>query len=89
MKAFAIAILSLILVSMLVCAVMVVSSIAQEPKPVPVIVRSGLTVESCSDNLVIITAPLDACRYVVHQKTISKPKNKVTVTVQCANDPVN
>jgi hypothetical protein len=85
MKGLAITLL-LIFVWLLLCAGII--AFAQEPTVPPVIMRAGLTVESCSDTRVIITAPLNACRYVVHQKTISKPRNLVTVTVKCEHDPV-
>ena len=53
----------------------------------PVIVRPGLNVESCDTDIVVITSPIEACRYVSHTKRIDKKTNRVTVTVRCINDP--
>lgn len=101
MKAAAYIFLAFLSVLFVLCVVIVVQSLAKEPAPSlkafleqdgdlvtvpPVIVRPGLEVESCATDIVVITAPLEACRYVSHTKRIDKPSKLVTVTVRCVND---
>lgn len=89
MKSLAIIVLSCIFSFLIVCIAIV--AFAEESKAIlsiPVIThKSGLTVESCGDDAVIITSPLEACRYISHTKRIDKKSKRVTVTVRCINDP--
>ena len=95
MKPQAIAILALIFGIILLC--IGIEAFAQEPVPPqesapppvvvpPVIVPPGLTVESCANDLVVITAPTDTCSAVTYSTRIDQQTQRVTVNVRCVND---
>lgn len=102
MKPRAICLLSLLVACAVLGLVMACQALAEEPAPSrggdrgdardlivvpPVIVKHGLTVESCAEDIVVMTAPIEDCRYVAHTKRINKQTKRVTVTVRCVNDP--